>query len=96
MLVSSVDNLHRRCDWDGSNSRPVTVSGKNLQFGPLWRRKLVTKQEKEKLDEWYVRNASLGLDLQIAMITIKLLLRGRVPLRKFWLIQNKCKARITA
>jgi hypothetical protein len=24
-------------------------------------RKLVTKQEKEKLDEWYVRNASLWL-----------------------------------
>jgi lipopolysaccharide/colanic/teichoic acid biosynthesis glycosyltransferase len=40
--------------------------------------KLVTKQEKEKLDEWYVRNASLWLDLRIAMMTIKLLLRGRV------------------
>jgi len=40
--------------------------------------KLVTKEEKEKLDEWYVRNASLWLDLRIAMMTIKLLLRGRV------------------
>jgi len=40
--------------------------------------KLVTKGEKEKLDEWYVRNASLWLDLRIAMMTIKLLLRGRV------------------
>jgi hypothetical protein len=30
------------------------------------------------LDEWYVRNASLWLDLRIAMMTIKLLLRGRV------------------
>jgi hypothetical protein len=40
--------------------------------------KLVTKEEKEKLDEWYVRNASLWLDLRIAMTTIKLLLRGRV------------------
>jgi lipopolysaccharide/colanic/teichoic acid biosynthesis glycosyltransferase len=40
--------------------------------------KLVTKDEKQKLDEWYVRNASLWLDLQIAMMTIKLLLRGRV------------------
>ena len=40
--------------------------------------KLVTKAEKEKLDEWYIRNASLWLDLRIAMMTIKLLLRGRV------------------
>jgi hypothetical protein len=30
------------------------------------------------LDEWYIRNASLWLDLRIAMMTIKLLLRGRV------------------
>jgi lipopolysaccharide/colanic/teichoic acid biosynthesis glycosyltransferase len=37
--------------------------------------KLVTKEEKEKLDEWYVRNASLWLDLHIVMMTIKLLLR---------------------
>ena len=40
--------------------------------------KLVTNEEKQKLDEWYVRNASLWLDLRIAMMTIKLLLRGRV------------------
>jgi hypothetical protein len=40
--------------------------------------KLVTKEEKETLDEWYVRNASLWLDLRIAMTTIQLLLRGRV------------------
>jgi hypothetical protein len=40
--------------------------------------KLVTKEEKQRLDEWYVRNASLWLDLRIAMMTIKLLLRGRV------------------
>jgi len=40
--------------------------------------KLVTKDEKEKLDEWYVRNASLWVDLQIAMMTIKVILRGRV------------------
>ena len=40
--------------------------------------KLVTKEEKEKLDEWYVRNASLWLDLHIAMMTIKLVLGGRV------------------
>jgi hypothetical protein len=36
------------------------------------------QRRKEKLDEWYIRNASLWLDLRIAMMTIKLLLRGRV------------------
>ena len=40
--------------------------------------KLVTKEEKEKLDEWYVRNAALWLDLRIGIMTIQLLLRGRV------------------
>ena len=40
--------------------------------------KLVTKEEKEKLDEWYVRNASLWLDLRIIMMTVKVILRGRV------------------
>jgi lipopolysaccharide/colanic/teichoic acid biosynthesis glycosyltransferase len=40
--------------------------------------KLVTKEEKQKLDEWYVHNASLRLDLRIATMTINLLLRGRV------------------
>jgi lipopolysaccharide/colanic/teichoic acid biosynthesis glycosyltransferase len=40
--------------------------------------KLVTREEKQKLDEWYVDNASLWLDLRIAIMTIKLLVRGRV------------------
>src|SRR5437016_949623 len=40
--------------------------------------KLVTKEEKQKLDEWYVHNASLWLDFRIAIMTITLLLRGRV------------------
>ena len=40
--------------------------------------KLVTKEEKEKLDEWYVRNASLWVDLRIIMMTIKVILKGRV------------------
>jgi lipopolysaccharide/colanic/teichoic acid biosynthesis glycosyltransferase len=40
--------------------------------------KLVTKEEKEGLDEWYVRNASLWLDLQIIVMTIKVILKGRV------------------
>jgi lipopolysaccharide/colanic/teichoic acid biosynthesis glycosyltransferase len=40
--------------------------------------KLVTKEQKEQLDDWYVRNASLLLDLWIIMMSIKLVLRGRV------------------
>ena len=42
--------------------------------------KLVSNEEKEKLDEWYVRNASLWVDLQIALATIKVILKGRVSL----------------
>jgi lipopolysaccharide/colanic/teichoic acid biosynthesis glycosyltransferase len=40
--------------------------------------KLVSKEEKEKLDEWYVTNASLWTDFDIVMMTIKLILRGRL------------------
>ena len=39
--------------------------------------KLVSKEEKEKLDEWYVRNASLWLDLRIILMTVKFCLPGR-------------------
>jgi lipopolysaccharide/colanic/teichoic acid biosynthesis glycosyltransferase len=40
--------------------------------------KLVTKDEKERLDEWYVRHASLSMDLRIIMMTLGVVLRGRV------------------
>ena len=40
--------------------------------------KLVTKEDKEKLDEWYVRTASLWVDLKIALMTIKVIVKGRV------------------
>ena len=53
--------------------------------------KLVTKEEKQNLDEWYVHNALLGL--RIAMMTIKEVV---YPLRKFWLTQNRCKGRMSA
>ena len=33
--------------------------------------KLVSKEDKEKLDEWYVRNASPWLDLKIIIMTLK-------------------------
>jgi hypothetical protein len=32
--------------------------------------------EKERLDEWYIRNASLWLDLRIAVMTALMLVRG--------------------
>jgi lipopolysaccharide/colanic/teichoic acid biosynthesis glycosyltransferase len=40
--------------------------------------KLVSKEEKEKLDEFYIRNASPWFDTQIAVMTLKLILKGRV------------------
>jgi hypothetical protein len=41
--------------------------------------KLVTKEEKEKFDEWYVRNASLFLDLKVVLMTLRIM--GRNYLR---------------
>lgn len=35
--------------------------------------KLVTKQEKEKFDEWYVRNASAWVDLKIVFLTLRIM-----------------------
>ena len=37
--------------------------------------KLVTKEEKEKFDEWYVSHASLWFDLKIALMTLGVLTR---------------------
>jgi lipopolysaccharide/colanic/teichoic acid biosynthesis glycosyltransferase len=37
---------------------------------------LVTAEEKGALDEWYVRNASLWLDLRIALLTLRFLFTG--------------------
>jgi lipopolysaccharide/colanic/teichoic acid biosynthesis glycosyltransferase len=34
--------------------------------------KLITTDEKQRLDEWYVRNASLWVDLYILMVTLKI------------------------
>jgi lipopolysaccharide/colanic/teichoic acid biosynthesis glycosyltransferase len=38
--------------------------------------KLVTKEAKEKFDEWYVANASLWVDLKIALMTLRTLSRN--------------------
>jgi lipopolysaccharide/colanic/teichoic acid biosynthesis glycosyltransferase len=37
---------------------------------------LLTKEEKEALDEWYVRNASFGLDLRIMFMTVQFVMKG--------------------
>jgi hypothetical protein len=41
-------------------------------------RQLVSKDDKEKLDEWYIANASIGLDLRIVLKTLQLMLRSRL------------------
>jgi lipopolysaccharide/colanic/teichoic acid biosynthesis glycosyltransferase len=38
--------------------------------------KLVTKEDKEKFDEWYIRNASLWVDIKIALRTLRILSRN--------------------
>jgi lipopolysaccharide/colanic/teichoic acid biosynthesis glycosyltransferase len=38
--------------------------------------KLLTPEEKDRLDEWYIRNASLGLDLHILILTLRYVLKG--------------------
>jgi lipopolysaccharide/colanic/teichoic acid biosynthesis glycosyltransferase len=40
--------------------------------------KLVTKEEKEKFDEWYVRNASLWFDLKIALMTLQIMSKSHL------------------
>jgi lipopolysaccharide/colanic/teichoic acid biosynthesis glycosyltransferase len=39
---------------------------------------LITAEEKDALDVWYIRNASLGLDLKIALRTLGYFFRGEV------------------
>jgi lipopolysaccharide/colanic/teichoic acid biosynthesis glycosyltransferase len=58
--------------------------------------KLVTKEEKEKLDEWYVRNASLSVDLKITLMTIKVLLKGRVSSQEILADTDQVRSRISA
>src|SRR5262249_10930534 len=44
--------------------------------------KLVSKEEKEKLDEWYIRNASLWMDLRIVGLTLRVLVSSRLSSRE--------------
>jgi len=41
--------------------------------------KLVSKEDKEKLDEWYIRNASLATEVRITFLTLKMLLKSHLP-----------------
>ena len=40
--------------------------------------KLLTAQQKERLDEWYVRSASLSVDIRIALLTLLQLMKTRM------------------
>jgi lipopolysaccharide/colanic/teichoic acid biosynthesis glycosyltransferase len=40
--------------------------------------KLVSVEEKQKFDEWYVRNASLWLDLKIALMTLRIMSKSYI------------------
>ena len=42
----------------------------------------MSREEKEKLDEWYVRHASFLLDLRIAFATLRLMLGSRLSSRE--------------
>jgi hypothetical protein len=44
---------------------------------------LLSPDEKERLDEWYIRNASLWLDLRIAVMTASMFFRGTAA-RRMW------------
>jgi lipopolysaccharide/colanic/teichoic acid biosynthesis glycosyltransferase len=55
--------------------------------------KLVTKEEKQKLDEWYVRNASLWVDLQIIKMTFKVIVKGRVSSEEIWADTKQVRSR---
>jgi lipopolysaccharide/colanic/teichoic acid biosynthesis glycosyltransferase len=39
--------------------------------------KLVSKEEKERLDEWYVRNASIWVDIHVVLRTVELMFSSR-------------------
>jgi lipopolysaccharide/colanic/teichoic acid biosynthesis glycosyltransferase len=41
--------------------------------------KLVSKEDKEKLDEWYIRNASLATDVKIILLTLKVIMKSHLP-----------------
>ncbi len=53
-------------------SRPGITGWAQVNGGTL-----LTPSEKDELDEWYVRHASLLLDLRIIMMTLRVLVRGQ-------------------
>jgi lipopolysaccharide/colanic/teichoic acid biosynthesis glycosyltransferase len=55
--------------------------------------KLVGKDEKEQLDEWYIRNASLLNDLRIVAMTVSLLMKSHLLSRETAADAHQVKAR---
>jgi lipopolysaccharide/colanic/teichoic acid biosynthesis glycosyltransferase len=53
--------------------------------------KLLAPEQKDRLDEWYIRNASLWLDLRILVMTIEYVLKG--PPRPNGVVQNESRRR---
>jgi lipopolysaccharide/colanic/teichoic acid biosynthesis glycosyltransferase len=53
--------------------------------------KLLTAEEKDRLDEWYIRHASLWFDLRILVLTIQYVLKG--PPRPEGAVANSNEAR---
>jgi lipopolysaccharide/colanic/teichoic acid biosynthesis glycosyltransferase len=64
-------------DQPSNSSLRLTVRPGISGWAQVHGAKLVSKEDKEKLDEWYVRNASVAADLRIVVMTIGLLLRSR-------------------
>jgi lipopolysaccharide/colanic/teichoic acid biosynthesis glycosyltransferase len=59
-------------DQPSDPSRPGITGWAQVNGGTL-----LTPSEKDELDEWYVRHASLLLDLRIIMMTLRVLIRGQ-------------------
>jgi Bacterial sugar transferase len=54
---------------------------------------LVTTEEKGALDEWYIRHASLWLDLKIAILTVRFCVTGER--RSQWAVDEAYAERLT-
>lgn len=65
-------------DQPSSNSIRLAVRPGISGWAQVNGAKLVSKEDKEKLDEWYIRNASAWLDTRIAWMTLRLLLNSRL------------------
>ena len=72
--------------WSGAEFSRNLLASSGRSFGQVHERSqirrrlqpaLLTPSEKDELDEWYVRHASLLLDLRIIMMTLRVLICGQ-------------------